>query len=160
MSIDIVLAARRYLAESEELTDLLGSGSGFDTWIFRGQDASARPMVPMEGTKSAAVVLWLDGDWSQSNRHNTMRFPALAVDVYIDPGRDTSANVTQPNLLPRFQEVWEVLDTLLHRPDHREMQWDSLRVLTSHKLAGHKVYPFNDTDGVRFSRSRFSITLG
>ena len=160
MSIDIVLAARRHLSESSTLTGLLGDGSGFDTWIFRGQDSSARPMVPMEGTKSAAIVLWPDGDWSQSNRHNTMGFPSLSVDVYVDPVRDTAANVTQPNHLPRFQEIWEVVDSLLHVPSHVELQWDTLRVLTSHKIAGHKIYPFNDTDGVRFSRSKFAITLG
>ena len=159
VSIDIVLAARRYLSASTALTTILGTGSGFDSWIFRGQDSTARPMVPMEGTKRAAVVLWPDGDWTQSNRHNTMGFPTLSVDVYIDPGRDLASNVTQPNLLPRFQEIWEVLDSLLHVPSHTDLQWDSLRVLTSHKIAGHKIYPFTDTDGVRFSRSKFAITL-
>lgn len=160
MAIDIVLAARRYLAEQEELTDLLGSGDGFDTWIFRGQDSAAMPLVRMEGTKSASLVIWRTASSMAGNMHNNMRFPRIGVDIYIDPGRDSSSNVISPNLLPRFNPIEEVLDKLLHIPQGGELAWDSLRILGSHRKVDWNIGSLSDTDGTKISRAIFQVSVG
>lgn len=160
MTIDLVLAARRYLAEQEELTDLLGTGDGFDTWIFRGQDNTAMPLVRMEGTKRASLVLWRAPSLRAGTDHNNMKFLSLGVDIYVDPGRDSSANVIEPNLLPRFQPIEEVLDRLLHTPQGGELAWDSLRILGSRRRVDWSIGTLSDTDGTKISRAVFQVTTG
>lgn len=160
MSSNLILAVRRYLASDSTLTSLLGNDSKFATWIFQGTDAEAAPLVTMERTQEAAVVVWRSGSWTSPNDHNTMQFPQLSVLVYLDPPRDASGNVTTSDFFPLFQPIFDSLDRLLHLPQHGEIVWDDLRVLHSIKLQEWDLWPFAQTDGVRVARATFGITLG
>ena len=92
MSTSLAQGAREHLVQYAPLRVLLGSGKGFPTWIFRGQDDLSKPYVNMEGTGQAALLLRQDGGWTTPNRHNTMSFPRRVVERYIDPERDAVGN--------------------------------------------------------------------
>ena len=160
MTADVVIAARRHLAASSDPTDLLGSGQGYDTWIFPGQDSGAAPHVPIEGTGEAAIVIWASGGWTSPNRHNTMWFPRLFVDVYVDPERDAGNNIQNPYVRDRLVEIWTVVDSLLHYPQAGEITWDDMRILSSVKAAEWEVRPFKETDGAVFSAAMYSVAVG
>jgi hypothetical protein len=159
MTMNIVRAAYEWLAASDDLTDLLGNSTLWGPWIFQGVDETSEPYVAMEGTSAACVMVWQQGGWSAPNTHNTMKFPKLNVEVYLDPPRDAARNVIDRDVVSQFQPIWDQLDKLLHRPQGGDMLWGTRRVLGSHAQNGAwDIFPNPDTDGVKVSRNSFAIT--
>lgn len=158
--MDIVAAARQHLLTSDRLVSLLGSGKGFDCWLFVGADDMAKPFVNMEGTQSACVLIREQGGWASPNQHNTMAFPQLVVEVYIDPVRDFQGNVLTPDLKPRFQPIHEEISRLLHRPQGKDEVWGDVRTLGSQQMDLWTYFRFTDTDGVGVSRATFGVVVG
>ena len=61
MAMSLVEGARAHLVQFPAVRAVLGSGKGFSTWVFRGQDDMAKPFVNMEGTGAAAVLVRQQG---------------------------------------------------------------------------------------------------
>lgn len=158
--MDIVAAARQRLLASPSLLALLGSGQGFAHWIFVGPYEGSAPFVQMDGSQQAAVVLAEGSNWLPPNMHNTMQFPSLRVDVYLDPIRDASGNAVSPDLKPRFLPVQRELVRILHRPQGDVELWGDVRTLGSQQLGSWQYSRFSDTDGTGIASSSFGIALG
>lgn len=152
--------ARSHLVQFAQVRALLGSGKGFSTWVFRGQDDQAKPYVNMEGTGAAAVLLRQQGGWGTPNRHNTMTFPRLVVEVYVDPARDSRGNELSPDVMGRFTDIWAVMDRYLRNMDHTEVVWGDIRTLGCDRLDEWSVFPLSDGGGIRVSRAAYGVTLG
>lgn len=159
MTDDVVVAARRALAASTDLTELLGSGKGFDTWIFPGNGEDSDVPVIFEGSKKACIVIWSSGGWAAPNLHNTAQFPAIYIDVYIDPGRDSKNQKTTPYLRDRFIPIWNEVDKVLNYPANAEILWDDMRIITSKRFNEWKVRPVSDTDGAYMSSVQYAVTI-
>jgi len=153
--IDIVLATRRHLAEQEDLTALLGSGNGYDTWIFQN-----RLYVPVEQTGKAALLIRQQGSWSSPNAHNTVRFPMIVIEVYVDPKRDDLRNSVSFNLQPQIDEIFQELDKALHRAKGKVEMWSTLRTLGSERMSEPDYFPQQDTENVWVARVTYAVTTG
>jgi hypothetical protein len=160
MSTSLAQGAREHLVQYAPLRSLLGSGKGFPTWIFRGQDDQSKPYVNMEGTGQAALLLRQDGGWTTPNRHNTMSFPRLVVECYIDPERDAVGNEIGPDVMSRFQAIWTMVDRYLRNVDHSVVMWGDIRTLGCDRLDEWSVFALPDGGGIRVSRAGFGVTLG
>lgn len=160
MAMSLAEGARAHLVQFSAVRAVLGSGKGFSTWVFRGQDDMAKPFVNMEGTGAAAVLVRQQGGWSSPNRHNTMTFPRLVVEVYVDPERDMHGNEISPDVMGRFTQIQAVLDRYLRNMDHREVMWGQVRTLSCDRLDEWSVFPLPDGGGIRVSRAAYAVTLG
>lgn len=158
--MDIVAAARQHLMSSEELLALLGSGRGFDRWLFIGPFEQSNPYVQMDGTQQAAIVLSEGRSWATPNAHNTMQFPTLQVRVYVDPVRDSAGNALTADLKPRFVPIHNEVTRLLHRPQGDVEMWGDVRTLGCQQLTSWSYMKFADTDGTAFSTAMFGLVLG
>lgn len=160
MALDLVTAVRRQLALETSVTSLLGSDSTYSTWIFRW-----RPYVSVEGTESAAVVLAQRGGWTAPNQHNTMEFPRLQVEIFVDPPRDGAGH---PQHATAAEEgaytIWRALDAVLHRPQGGAIEWGDhngkLRVLGSHRLGELDVVDVPEGDGMVRGLVSYGVNLG
>ncbi len=158
--MSLAKAAREYLVQFPRLRALLGSGMGFETWIFRGQDDQAKPYVNMEGSGQAALLLRQDGGWATPNRHNTLEFPRLVVEVYVDPERDGLGNEIGPDVSDRMAQIWQTLDRHLRNVDHTEVWWGDLRTIGCDRLDTPSVFPFPDSGGIRIARAAYGVSVG
>lgn len=159
MTDDLVIAVRRELANHTPLTDLLGSGDGFETWIFPGNGTDAAPYKIIEGTQQACLVIQTPGGWTSRNRYNSASFPRLWVDCYIDPVRDTLNQKVAPYLRSRFLPIWNEVDTVLNYPQGGEISWNGMRIVSSVRDEEWKARPYRETDGTHMSTATFNISL-
>lgn len=156
---NLVTAARRYLVADTTLANALGSGQGFNVWVFQW-----RPYVTIEGSGEAAVVLSARGGWTSPNMHNTMAFPRLQVEVWADLQRDANGNPAQRTAEDLCQDVGEQLDRLLHLPDGQLHVWGdsngSIRVLRSMKLGEIDIVDVPEGDGMCRGTLNYGVVLG
>lgn len=128
---DIASGAVQYLASFSDVTSLLGSFSGTDPvtanqgrpWIF-----NADPLVTLEGSSAAALVCSEFGSTVASQRLGTERYGRLSVQVYVDPARDGSRNITETSALTknRGNAVFNAVQFRLHRTDNDAVPWGDL----------------------------------
>lgn len=128
---DIASGACRYLASFSDVTALLGSFSNTDPitanqgkpWIFNGD-----PLVTLEGSSAAALVCTDFGGWQPPPQLGTWRFGRLAVQVYIDPARDSSRNITETSALTvnRGNAVFNAVQFRLQRTDPDVIVWGDM----------------------------------
>src|SRR4051794_7454857 len=105
---NLVVASRRMLALQTDLTDLLGPGtlvSTYAVWIFQW-----KPFISVEGTGQASIVLSQRGGWATPNETNTMAFPVLQCEVFVDPQRTVTKDpVSATDAFDRAIRIGEVL---------------------------------------------------
>jgi hypothetical protein len=115
----------------------------------------------IEGTQSQAAVIARAGGWAGANDYNTLRFPRLSLEIYVDPIRDSGGNQTMPGETNRrIEQVWRVFDNLLHRPSPDTVMWGDIRVITSTRLGEPTVYVVPDGDGSLRLQQYYAITQG
>lgn len=158
--MDIVAAARAHLLTNSQLLALLGSGSGFAHWIFVGADDLAMPFVQIEGSQKACVLLRQQGDWASPNPHNSMTFPLLVVEIFVDPLRDSVGNIVSPDLKGRFEPIQKEIVKMLHRPQGDVQTWGTVRTLGSQQIDSWSYFTLSETDGTGVARSGFGLSLG
>lgn len=128
---DAATGAVQYLASFPDVTSLLGSFSGTDPvtanqgkpWIF-----NTDPLVTLEGSSSAALVVSEFGSTTTPLRLGTERHARLSVQVYVDPARDGSRNITETAALTkaRGNAVFNAVQFRLHRTDNDAVAWGDL----------------------------------
>jgi len=113
------------------ITSLLGSfpeddpipANAGQPWLFTGD-----LLVDIGNTSAVALVLSDHGGWQAPQRMGTERFRRLRVDLYVDPLRDVSYDVTETSSLTedRGMDVFRALQSLLHRRDNDAIIWGDM----------------------------------
>lgn len=162
MSIDVVAAARKYLAQQAAVSAVLGTDNVWDLWLF--QD---KLLTRVESSGKIACVLKQKGSWTSPNDHNTMRFPRLITEFYADPDRDSKNNVVTPlSAKDRILAAHEVIDSLLHVVSGHDQWWPSqgaagaCRILRSTRQGELDWFDVKDGDGVLQATVSYAIGLG
>lgn len=129
---DLVTGASEYLAGFPDVLTVLGHYPGkTKPYLFRH-----RPWVKIENSQSTVCVLTNTTGWTTPNLHNTLRFPRLGVEIYVDPIRDPDNNSIDPDeATRRAHAAYKVLDRHLHRPQSGEQWWGSVRTIACERLA-------------------------
>jgi hypothetical protein len=155
---DIVSSTVMYLEGKTELTDLLGVFTSDNApWLFQTVLG-----VVYERTEQAAAVVSYAGGWGSPNSHNTMTFPRISVELYVDPQRDSNGNQTErAETERRALTIWSVVRGLLHRPAMRAEIWGtSVRVLSCLASGEVSTYPVPDGDGTLRAQGFFNLSVG
>jgi hypothetical protein len=159
-SSDIVSGLRTFLLEDAELTATLGTGYGYDVWLFVGEENSSAPPIEMQGTQKTSILLRKEGSWSTQNRYNSMHFPLLSVEIYVDPLRDGVGNVISSYQRDRFAPIENIIEKLLHRIHTESQMWGDVRTLSSTKFNDWRYFTFDTTTGVRIAACSFEVVQG
>ena len=153
---NLMVAAVDWLSSKSEITALVGSDAVFDTWIFQ-EDLLAT--VETTG-KSAIVIPVPSGSWATPNQHNTMRFPRLVVEFYVDPPRDFEGNPTSETVYDTANHLYKVVDSYLHRPQGDTQVWGNLLVLDCVRSGELEAFPWGDVDKTQAYRINYNATVG
>lgn len=152
---DLVQGCVKWLTELSEVVEAVGAApvTG-DPWIFQHS-----LWVTVEGSSSSAAVLSCQGGWASPNRHNSMRFPRLGLEIYVDPLRDPGGNLIEPGETHRrLDYVYRSFDTQLHRPAGDTVFWGALRVISSTRLIEPVSYPVPDGGGMLRLQTFYGVT--
>lgn len=154
MSLEIlVLEVRRVLAETNELTSLLGSDDKWGPWIFRWQNR-----VTLEGSASSLVVVRAAGQWASPNNHNTAKFPRLQLEIRSDSPRRPDGTPSEDTPEEQVLRVWKAADKVLHRPGG-EIRWGSLRVTSSARGSMPSPAREQEETGTASALAEWNVTL-
>ncbi len=142
---DVVQGAVKYLQAQPPVLAVLGSFEGSSSpWLFQ-----RRMWAEIEGSSSAAAMLYSDGGWTSANPHNTMRFPILSLEIWVDPLRDSQNNVSNPSeVWRRMNHIYKVIDGYLHRPQGGQQYWGTVRTVACVRMTEPTIYEVPDGDGV------------
>lgn len=155
--LDVISGCAEYLSAQSVLTDLLGKFDDGDPYLFQDEIR----FVELEGTQKTALVVCDGGSWNSGNEHNTMEFPRLRIDLYVDPLRDDDLNYVEPaETMRRGRRIWKVVDSLLHRPQGGTQMWGQVRTLSCVKLGRPEPYPVTDGDGMLRFMGFFAVVEG
>lgn len=153
---DLVQGAAKYLLDQPGIVAVLGATPAGSPWLFQHE-----LYVTVQGTSSTAAVIAYGGGWSGANTHNTMRFPRLSLELYVDPQRDAAQNVTLPGEVHRrLHAAFAVFDSFLHRPQGEVQYWGTVRTLSSSRSAEPTVYAVPDGNGLLRAQVFYAIEQG
>lgn len=120
-----------------------------------------RPWVDMEGSSGTCCVVSNDGGWAAPNIQNTLRFPRLAINVWADPIRDSTSNVTDPGeVMRRAYATYKAVDKHLHRTGGPEVMFGQLRIISCVRLTEPVIYVVPDGDGLVRCQTMYAVTEG
>lgn len=152
------IAVATYLAAQTDITSLLGSTESDVPWIIPDQLIGVR----VEGSSSAALVTRTDeGEWASANQNNTMYFPRLMVDIYVDPTRNARRAVLDLKEADRrLKAIWVALDKHLHMSANLERTWSGVCILGSTRLAAPRPIPIPGGDGSVLGTVTYGMSIG
>lgn len=162
---DITLYAYRQLVEwwkvrpANSAWDLIGLTSGGDPWIWRW-----RPWEAVEGTSKVGIVLARHRGWAVPNRHNTLEFPLLQVEIYADPARGDELLPERKDAEEKALAVGKVVKDKLHVPLGKDIWWGNeegrIRVVSSLASSEIGVEDVPDGDGMVRGLLTFDVEVG
>ena len=160
---DVASGACKFLSGFTDVTVLLGSFSPADPvtanrgkpWIFNSD-----PLVTLEGTSASALVCSDFGGWQPPPQLGTWRFGRLAVQVYVDPARDSSRNITETSALTvnRGNAVFDAVQYRLQRTDPATIVWGDLVTTGCQLLSDGPWLPVPDGDHLLVKQSFFGVS--
>jgi hypothetical protein len=153
---DLVTGATEYLAVYADVRAVLGKEPGTNNlYLYRH-----RPWVKIENSQSTICVLTRTTGWAPPNLHNTMRFPRLGVDIWVDPLRDTDNNVVDPDeAVRRAFNAYTVIDRHLHRPQGGERWFGTIRTIACERIVEPILLPTNPDTPLRL-QVFYAVTEG
>ncbi|MFE2751565.1 hypothetical protein ACFXGA_06130 [Actinosynnema sp. NPDC059335] len=77
----------------------------------------------VQGAGKRAIVLRVDGGWSQPDTVQTSEFPLLYIDFWADRSRDSTGRAVADDAMDNARAVYRVTDPLLHA--RRGERWGS-----------------------------------
>lgn len=155
---DITQGTVKYLLTVPAITALTGQVNPSTPWIF--QDVIPQ-LVTVEGSQQSAIVISQRGGWAAPNEHNNMAFPRMAVDIFVDPLRDSANNVTdRAEARRRAYYIHKIVNKYLHIPSGFDMMWGDVRVISSVASNTFDVNPVPDGDGVLRGTTYYSVVVG
>lgn len=154
---DLVQGAQKWLLGFADILAVLGVQQDTGThYLFQHT-----LWAPMEGSESTAAVISRSpgGGWANPNMHNTIRFPRLAVEVWVDPQRDDGSNAVDPGEAQRrIDNAYQVIDRHLHRPQGDAQWWGTVRTLGCIRLGEPWTYPVPGGDGLLRLQVFYGVT--
>jgi hypothetical protein len=144
----------RMLLSHPEVTSLVRNDVKGE-WIF-----AHAPQAEISSTGESMIVVRQIGPWAVPNRHNTMKFPRIRLEVWSDPSRDADGNISAKDAEERALALSAVCDNFLHLTAGPEATWGSTRVLTSYRLDEPVPISIPVTDGAVMAVSSYAVTLG
>ena len=152
----LVQGAAIYLLAIPEVVAVLGVTPEGSPWLFQNS-----LKVNVEGTSGNAAVISYGGGWSGGNEHNTLNFPRLSVELWVDPIRDADKNVTDPDeSFRRLDAVYKVFDRVLHRAQGGTQMWGAVRTLSSLRQSEPLMYAVPDGDGLLRGQVYYAVEEG
>ncbi len=153
---DVVQGVCKWLATFNDVTSLVGSAGDGSPYIFQGTLHAV-----MEGSQQAAVVFNTMGGWASPNDYNTMEFPRLLMDMWVDPLRDANHNYIEPaETRRRAVQLYKVINRHLHRPSREAVYWGSVRIVSSVRLSEPIFAPVPDGDEMLRMQVFYAVTEG
>jgi hypothetical protein len=153
---DLVAGCVRWLSGLPDVLAVLGTtpdGTApllFQNELFRGD---------IEGSQTTAAVITHTGGWGGANEHNTMAFPRLTLELFVDPMRDPGGNATRPGeTYRRINAAYKVFDRRLHRPQGGTQYWGSVRTTDCVRLAEPTIVGVADGDGLLRLQVSYGVT--
>jgi hypothetical protein len=167
---DVATGAVKYLSGFSDVTALIGSFPLTDPvtpnagkpWLFsdnRNMDNSPGMLTRVEGTSAAAVVCSDFGGWEVPPAGGTLRFRRLRTDIWIDPNRDASSNVSDSSSLTtnRGLAVFAALQFHLQRTDPDAVLWGDLVTIGCQLLTDIVFTPVTDGDGLQRGTAYYGV---
>lgn len=141
------LAALRFLNQGEpaaalDATDLLGRDALWPRWIWE-----ERIQGTIENSQKVAIVLSLNGTWTNPNSFNTLQFPRLQVDIWADPTRNSDNSVQLQDAKSKVYDTYMAIRPFLHNITPDIAFWDTTRVISSLVSADPTYNPVRDGNG-------------
>lgn len=156
----------KYLGRFADVTALLGAFPVSDPqapnagrpWLF--SDNNQGVLKVMEGTGQAALVCSDYGPWDSPPPLGTVRFRRLRVDVWVDPLRDASSNVTETSSLTanRGLAVFAAAHFRLQRTDPDTVMWGDLCTAGCQLLSDIQFLPVPDGDWLLRGTAWYGVT--
>jgi hypothetical protein len=161
---DIATGCVQYLATFSDVTSLLGSFSNTDPvianqgkpWIF-----NADPLVTLEGSSAAALVCSEFGSVTTPQRLGTERYGRLSVQLYVDPARDSSRNITETSALTknRGNALFNAVQFRLHRTDNDAVVWGDLVTTGCRLITDGPWLPVPDGDHLLVKQAFYEVSF-
>lgn len=157
MDDDVVQGVCKWLATFEDVTSLVGSAPDGTPYIF--QDTLH---AVLEDSQQAAVVFSTMGGWAAPHDYNTMEFPRLLLDLWVDPIRDANNNYVElAETRRRARKIYAVLNQHLHRPQvGGPVYWGTVRTIGCTRLGEVVIAPVPDGDGLIRAQVFYGVILG
>lgn len=161
---DVATGAVKFLGTFPDVTSLLGSypltdppGFAGKPWLF--SDMNQGVLKVMEGTSAAALVCADFGGWEVPVPMSTARYRRLRADIWIDPLRDASSNVTESSSVTgnRGMAVFNAVQFRLQRTDPDTVMWGDLCTVGCHLLAEPVFQPVSDGDWMLRGTAYFGV---
>lgn len=152
---DVVSGCVKWLSTFPEVLAMIGEdaeGSFLFQWNLG---------IVIEGTQKAAVVVKQMGSWAAPNIHNTLRFPRVSVEFYVDPLRDAAGHyIDLTEVRRRMNSLYNAVDKRLHRPQAGDQIWGTLRTLECTRLGEPIIYEIPSGDGALRAQVFFGVAVG
>lgn len=153
---DLAQGASTWLATFPDVLAVLGVNDDDVPLLFQNT-----PFGRIECTQSTALVLSQMGGWAGPNDFNTMRFPRLSVEIYVDPLRDSMNNPIDPGEAHRrASNAFNVIDRRLHRPQSGVQMWGTVRTIACLRLGEPNVFGVPGGDGMLRLHVFYGVTQG
>jgi len=163
---DVASGAVRYLAGFADVTSLLGSfplsdpitANAGKPWLF--SDNNQGVLTVMEGSSAAAIVCSDFGGWDVPPPYGTVRFRRLRLDIWIDPARDASRNVTESSSVTtnRGLALFAAVQFHMQRTDPDVVLWGDLCTVGCQLLTDIQFLPVPDGDWLQRGSAYYGVT--
>lgn len=157
MADDLVQGVCVWLAGFTDVTDQLGAADDGSPWLFQQLLHAV-----VEGSQQSAVVFsGPHGGWAAPNDYNTLEFPRLLLDLWVDPIRDPQHDYIElAETYRRARRVYAVLNSHLHRPSHETVYWGTVRTVGCSRLGEPVLAPVPDGDGLIRLQVYYAVSMG
>lgn len=171
---DVGSGAVQYLAGFTDVTSLLGSFAVSDPNYpsFAGKPFLFKDdlLTRIEGTGAIALVCSAAGASQNTLPLTTPRFERLSVEVYADPSRDSSNNVTETQGVTRQRAMalFAAVNFRLQRTDPDVVLWGNLRTVGCELLTVPQFYEMPDSgptggigrsDGTQRGQAYYAVSV-
>lgn len=137
------------LAAQPALMALIGTAEDGSPLMF--QDTLLMTDEYLENSQKVAIVITHRGEWTTPNRHNSLKFPRVLIDIYADPDRDADGTpLSTTNARDKVIAVADLLIKIFNRSEYFNEQWAGEWVMGSHHLRGPEWQPLREGGGLMF----------
>lgn len=161
MTDDVGTGSFKYLSTFSAVTSGVGTFQAGPNlgqpYLFTG-DIFAN----MKGTSALAVVCNDFGGWSAPPMLGSQRFRRLKVDIWADPQRDASGNVTvtTADTVNRANALFTVVNNHLHRRDPDTVVWGDLVTFGCQLLTEPQWAVVPDGDWLMMGTAVYAVYIG
>lgn len=162
---DIVSDVQTYLQADSGIQELVGVDGyiGQDQAWVNGWIWDSQLEDRIEGSEKCAIVVSYAGPWGSPLEGNTVRFPAVVVDIWADPTRNEDGSVYEHDAKAKCFRIYDRVDRALHlvnrdREDGGAIFFGLTRIFSSERLADPDLQWVSDSNGARMLRGRYGIT--